>query len=120
MKKFNILFILICFLLIPSTVSAASQEYAEIATRNFSSADADTVYYIGQSNPYKPNNGSFAYTYFHQITDGGTKYLSYCLDDGFHSPYAGSGTITGSSSELVNKYGNRLSAANLQLLKNIK
>lgn len=119
MKKFNILFILICFLLIPSTVSAASQEYAEIATRNFSSADADTVYYIGQSNPYKPNNGSFAYTYFHQITDGGTKYLSYCLDDGFHSPYAGSGTITGSSSELVNKYGNRLSAANLQLLKNI-
>ena len=118
LKLFKILLLTILF--IPSTAFAATQTYSEVATRNFSSANTSTIYYIGSGNPYKPSNGSFRYTYFHSISDGGTTYLAYCLDDGLHSPYGAGGNITNSdSSELYNKFGTKITGARLTLLKNI-
>ena len=66
MKNKFIKIILFIILLIPfSNVNAATQNMVSTETRNFSSADVSTTYYIGYGNTY-----NFRRTYFHQISEG--------------------------------------------------
>ncbi|MBQ9024677.1 MAG: Cys-Gln thioester bond-forming surface protein [Bacilli bacterium] len=116
MKNKFIKIILFIILLIPfSNVNAATQNMVSTETRNFSSADVSTTYYIGYGNTY-----NFRRTYFHQISDGSGTYLAYCLDDGLKSPNNGNGYINSSdSSTIYNKAGSALDSRQLSILKNI-
>ena len=110
------LFILLAVLFIPTSVSAASQQYWK-KTTNYTSATTSGTYYLGPSTAYT----RFYNTFIHQITDGSKKYLAYCLDPNWSSPQGGSGSIStlSSSTKLTHKNGTALTDNELELLKNI-
>ena len=120
LKVFSLI-ILLAILFIPTSVSAASQQYWK-KTTNYTSASTGTStnkigYYLGPSTIYD----RFYNTFIHQITDGSKKYLAYCLDPNWNSPQGGSGTIStlSSSTKLTHKNGTALSSTEMELLKNI-
>ena len=120
MKKkfnlFNVLLVFVFFLIPFDKVYAATHTLHQISVTKFLSHPITKTYYISNGNPYNFNSG---YGFFHTITDGGTQYLAYCLEDGMSAPNAGTGTIKSGFSELTNKNGDKLSEIQQELLKNV-
>ena len=114
LKALNFIFVSILFLL-PISAQAATHNIYSVSTDSFSTADVSRSYNIGYGNTYK-----FTKTYFHQITDGDTKILAHCLDDGLHAPSGASGKISSSdTATLYNKGGSQIQDWQLNILKNI-
>lgn len=120
MKKkfnlFNILLVFVFFLIPFNSVYAATHTLHQISVTKFLSHPITKTYYISNGNSYNFNSG---YGFFHSITDNGTQYLAYCLEDGMSAPNSGTGTIKSGFTDLTNKYGDTLSETQQELLKNV-